>query len=674
MNDNEIYEKIKHESERIEVPESLSPENMRGRLSEKPVTFTPKKKKGVMKYLVPIAAAAAAFAVVMVAVGPQLYGKNGAGTDGKKTEMVAKGDTPASEKTFVRSDAGSSYHVAKNDAEIKAYIKKLNESGGGYLKGYDTIAIAETADNAAAPIATGIGSADTNTNSHSKTNLMEEGVDESDIVKCDGSHIYRVSGDKVHIVSVENNAMKELSVIEPKDGNREIYISDLYLTGDMLIILANAYETGLSQTDDDMASIYGSSYYWDSKQVSQAYFYDIKDKSAPRFISKYEQDGYYITSRLTDGKLIIFSNDSVIFKITTPYILNDGINIKNTETTDFDYPMAGDEVLTPGDIYIPEEPGSNSFIMGSVSVQDPGKKIDSCMIMSAGSEPYVTKDSIYLWNTNWIYDTGKTVTDIAKFTYKDGYFNAAASCRVNGSIMDEFAIHEENGNLFVLTSDSGFWSSESGSNTLTIFDSALNELSKISGIAENERVYAARYIDDIIYFITYRNMDPLFAVDVSDPKNPKMLGSLEITGFSDYLHPWGNGRLLGIGYETDPKSGRTLGAKLVMFDITDPMKPVIVGEKVIEDYYPNDLSHKAIMIDRDENLFGFSLFPDNAGGKLCFRAYSWNEGTKSFEKQADIENFSDMYSGEIRGLRIGDTIYATFEFGIADSNGRVLKF
>ncbi len=673
MNDQEIFDEIKKESEKIDVPNSLSPENMRGRLPERPVSFSAKKKTGVMKYLITFAAAAAAFAIVMVAVGPQLYGKNGADNGRKTNNMVAK------EKTFVRSDAGSAYRLAKNDADIKAYVKKLNESSREQLKYTENVAIAE--NDAAAPIATGIAASDTNTgsysgtNSHSDTNLIEEGVDESDIVKCDGSYIYRVAGEKVHIVNVENNAMKEISVIEPHDGNRDIYIRDIYLTKDMLIILADAYEEAeLAEMENGRSNVYSSRYYWNTKQMSQAYFYDIKDKSAPSLISKYEQDGYYITSRLTDGKLIIFSNDSAIFRITMPYIVNDDMDINYAETKDFDYPMAGDEVLTPGDIYIPEEPGSNSFIMGSVSVNEPGKKIDSCMIMSAGNAPYVTKDSIYLWNTDWDYNTGRTSTDIAKFTYEDGYFNAAASCRVNGSIMDEFAIHEENNNLFVLTSGLNFGISDSGSNTLTVFDSALNKISSLSGIAENEQVYAARYIDNIIYFITYRNMDPLFAVDVSDPKDPKMLGSLEITGFSDYLHPWGNGRLLGIGYETDPKDGRMLGTKLLMFDITDPTKPVILGEKVINDCFPNDLSHKAIMIDRDENLFGFSLFPQDSGSRLSFNTYTWNEGTKSFELKTKIEDFSDMYSGEIRGLRIGDTIYATFETGIADSNGQVLSF
>lgn len=680
MNEEEVIERIKNEAEKIEVPESLSPQNMREKLSDRPAEFSGKKKKGVLKYLIPIAAAAAAFAVVMVAVGPTLFQKNNANSNGQSNTAagvasVAKNQaTPASEsKTFTRSDAGTAYRVAKSDNEIKEYIKKLDEERAGDLKYTGGLAIAENADSnvSGAPIAAA-GSASA-ASSHSDTNLMELGVDESDIVKCDDAHIYRGSEDKVHIVNVVDPDMKELSVIDLSNEKEEAYVNELYLHDDRLIILCNVYEKAdLEETPLGEQQSYITGYYWNRKNKSVAFFYDIKDKSAPKLLSRYEQDGYYITSRLIDGKLIIFSNDSSAVSYAMPYIVDDSVAV--AESTNFDYPNAGGEALTPGDVYLPKDPGTNSFIMGSVSVSDPGKKIDSCMIMSAGGQPYVTKESIYLYSTNWLYETGKTVTDIARFTFKDGYFNAVSSATVDGSIMDEFAIHEENGSLFVLTSNLDFGHSGDKDNRLIVFDSGLNEISRLSGIAENEMVYAARYIDNIIYFITYRNMDPLFAVDVSDPKDPKMLGSLEITGFSDYLHPWGEGRLLGIGYETDPESGRTLGTKLLMFDITDPAKPAIVGEKMIEGCYPNDLSHKAIMIDRDQNLFGFSVYFEDYEKGIAFTAYSWNEGTKNFEKQTEINDFPDSYYSEVRGLRIADVIYATFESGIADSSGRSLKF
>ena len=164
MNEKEMFEKIKNEAEKIEVPESLSPERMRGKLPERPVSFPAKKKKGVMKYLIPIATAAAAFAVVMVAVGPALFQKNNANSSAKNGSTIAAGassaenqkGTAASEsKTFTRSDAGTAYRVAKSDNEIKEYIKKLDEERAGDLKYTGGLAIAENADSnvSGAPIA-----------------------------------------------------------------------------------------------------------------------------------------------------------------------------------------------------------------------------------------------------------------------------------------------------------------------------------------------------------------------------------------------------------------------------------------------------------------------------------------------------------------------------------------
>ena len=236
MNEKEMIEKIKNDAEKIEVPESLSPENMREKLSERPMEFSGKRKRGVMKYLIPIAAAAAAFAVVMVAVGPTLFQKSNANSNGQSNTAagvasVAKNQaTPASEsKTFTRSDAGTAYRVAKSDNEIKEYIKKLDEERAGDLKYTGGLAIAENADSnvSGAPIAAA-GSASA-ASSHSDTNLMEEGVDESDIVKCDNAHIYRGSDDKVHIVNVEAPDMKELSVIDLSNEKEEAYVNELYL-------------------------------------------------------------------------------------------------------------------------------------------------------------------------------------------------------------------------------------------------------------------------------------------------------------------------------------------------------------------------------------------------------------------------------------------------------------
>ena len=122
-------------------------------------------------------------------------------------------------------------------------------------------------------------------------------------------------------------------------------------------------------------------------------------------------------------------------------------------------------------------------------------------------------------------------------------------------------------------------------NRLYTFDENLKQAGILDHIAEGEEIYAARYLGDTVYFITYRNTDPLFAVDLSDLSNPKLLGELKITGFSEYLHFWEDDKLLGIGFETDPDTGRTKGLKLVMFDISDPVNLKAVDSLTINNCY-----------------------------------------------------------------------------------------
>lgn len=105
----------------------------------------------------------------------------------------------------------------------------------------------------------------------------------------------------------------------------------------------------------------------------------------------------------------------------------------------------------------------------------------------------------------------------------------------------------------------------------------------LENIAKGEEIYAARYLGNIAYFITYHNTDPLFAVDISDPAHPKPLGNVKMTGYSDYLHPFGDGLLLGIGYETDAKTSEKTGVKLTMFDISDPINLRILDSVTINE-------------------------------------------------------------------------------------------
>jgi uncharacterized secreted protein with C-terminal beta-propeller domain len=162
------------------------------------------------------------------------------------------------------------------------------------------------------------------------------------------------------------------------------------------------------------------------------------------------------------------------------------------------------------------------------------------------------------------------------------------------------------------------------------------------------------------YFITYRNTDPLYVADLSDPQNPQLLGNVEISGFSDYLHPYEDGKILGIGYETDEDS-MTLGVKLVMFDTEDPAKPQILDTEVLSgvNYTPSDEYYKTVMIDAEKNLIGFLTADYDSDVSWYYQVYRWDEGGFREVFVQDLgNNMSWGQSGiEVRGVYVGNYFY-----------------
>ena len=118
------------------------------------------------------------------------------------------------------------------------------------------------------------------------------------------------------------------------------------------------------------------------------------------------------------------------------------------------------------------------------------------------------------------------------------------------------------------------------------------------------------FMGDVGYFVTFRQVDPLFSVDLSDPANPEIIGELKIPGFSEYLHPYGDGKLLGIGMDVDEAGVITEGVKVSMFDVSDPSDVKELTNCVLEDMYGTDVgdNYKAVFVDVEKNLFGFLAY------------------------------------------------------------------
>lgn len=259
---------------------------------------------------------------------------------------------------------------------------------------------------------------------------------------------------------------------------------------------------------------------------------------------------------------------------------------------------------------------------------------------------YVSEKNIYYYDTVWDYVNGQKTT-LRRIGYKDGKLSAGAQGKVDGYLNDSYSIDEYKGYLrLVLTDDN--------KNDVRILDMDLNEVGAIENLAKDESVYSARLMGDTGYFVTFAQTDPLFSVDLSDPKNPEIIGKLKIPGFSDYLHPYGDGKLLGIGMDADEETGVTNGVKVTMFDISDPANVKEMDTYTLENVYSTEVSYdyKAALVSADQNLIGFS---GNTEGVQKYFLFRYDE-KNGFDLVLKEEINGNQMMGT-RGVYIDDALY-----------------
>lgn len=553
---------------------------------------------------------------------------------------------------------------------------------------------------------------------YSTTNLQTQGVDESDIVKTDGKYIYTVSQNKVLITDIRGEALELEGEIKLELSAGMESVLEMYVDNGKLILITSQYDTTLEtnsvfgvekpevenqaeknnssqtgstdgevkavqkaeipaieavadkeeQTDilerateavqadiqeiTSVDTIYTeeiSAYYIERNHSTNIYTYDVANPKTPLLLGKVNQDGDYYTSRKIGDVVYLFTNKS---------LGNDGQPVSGSVRESGAYlPLVNGEEIPYDCIYLPKE-GSQGLIISSVNVNNPSAIVDKTMILNNYVEIYVGNESCYLYNT--IYQDEKDFTEIAKFSFTDGKINAVNAATVEGEIYDTFAINEKNGKLRVLTTEWDWSGNGERSNSLYLLDENLSLTGALKEIAPGEDIYAARYIGEIVYFITYRNTDPLFAADISDETAPKLLGELEITGFSEYLHPWGDDKLLGIGYETDPETGNQEGIKLVMFDISNPTELKVIDTVVIEnvDYCAALYNYKCIIAEESANIIGFTTERYTSSyyqRDINYLTFSWENG-KFVNLLA--EGLTSGVSGSIyRGIYAGDRFF-----------------
>lgn len=694
MTEKELLEKIKSSAEEIEIPESLSPDDIKKKLDAEAamnsVQENTEDKKNKKSYWYRSRKVVAAAVMLLVcgtgAVVVQLSDMSADGTSAGSADMASlesaaesmagaqdeSGAVADSIEPEEKVDAGDMYVVAKNYGEVYDVLKGPKESmwdaffngstdgtANETAAGAEEIAIAESAMESTGATADLSSSQTTRGDEvYSKTNLQTAGVDESDIIKTDGDYIYVVDDNTVKIIDIRSKEMQEYGEIEVSLRSAADSVVEMYVDGDKLNLIVQR-ETGDLQEEDETTYVTDGMavcdvYYINTNIETELLTYDISNRRQPKLLGSITQDGSYKTSRRVDDVVYLFTEKYIELPELT----------KAEATTDEAVagwiPTVNDEAVAADCIYLPEQ-GESGLLISSVDVEKPDEIVDNALIVNDYVNIYVSTNAIYLYETVYSYSSANGVsstsgvsTQIAKFSFNKGRINAVAATSAAGEIYDTFAINEYQGSLRVLTTD---WSSSEVENQLYLFDEKLNLTGSLKGIAKGEQIYAARYLGDMVYFVTYRNTDPLFAVDLSDEKNPKILSELKITGFSEYLHFWGEDKLVGIGYETDPDTNERKGLKLSMFDISDPANLTTVGSCVIEyvDYSPALYNYKCVLADAGENLIGFTTETYDGQGKRTYQLYAWEDG--KFESLMLEKLDENSALDEYRGIYVGDMFY-----------------
>ena len=474
------------------------------------------------------------------------------------------------------------------------------------------IALYSIAESAAGDQAAAVNYAGDSSPDYSETNIQEQGVDEGDLVKTDGRYIYvlKRSGTLV-IVDTKDKSSSSMTIASITDLSASEQPQELYVQDDRLSLITSEYYSEMDTDGDVISSRSGNR--------THLYTYDISDRKSPTLAGTFTQEGSYTQSRKNGNYIYLFTSFSPI--------------IRDTYDRSSIVPFTSQGSLSASDIYIPDYLNTASYlVVSSVNLDTPDQAADQKAVVSAATNYYISQENIYIANEDWSQNT--TRTNLLKLHYENGSITGAAAGYVDGYLNDSFSMNEYQGYLRVVSTcyDDNY----NETNALYILDENLNMTGSIHDLAPDETIRSARFLGNTGYFVTFRQTDPLFSVDLSDPADPQIIGDLKITGFSSYLHFYSDTLLLGLGYEADPSTGIRTGLKLSMFDISDPAHVTEVDKLVLDGITKCDSldNYKSILIDPEKNLLGFAC--DNR-----YLVFSYDP-EKGFVKEFIYDFYNDM--------------------------------
>ena len=431
---------------------------------------------------------------------------------------------------------------------------------------------------------------------YTTTNIQVAGVDEADFVKNDNTYIYIVSGNTLSIVRVfppqTASVVSKTSLV----GS----VSDIFLAGDRLIVFTNRYD----YPDRLMQK---PSYY--SYDRTSAQLYDISDRQDPKLIRGISAPGSYQNARMIGDYVYFLTADSgYYYQPSMPVIYDNDQEMKISSVFCPPYPSDNLRMntLTSFPVTGGEHPKSVSFLLG----------YDTTLYVSPTDVFVAYQKDRYGWYTPVMEEEtlitpeslSQQKTVIHRFAISSGDLSYKSTGTVPGYLLNQFSLDQYEGNLRVATTVQNYATSIGQWSNVYILNPDLKIIGRLENLAPGEKIYSARFMGDLLYLVTFKQTDPLFVIDLSNPTQPGILGELKIPGYSDYLHPFDKTHLIGIGkdtYETSSGAVIPTGIKVALFDVSELNNPRVVDSRVIGEKGSDSAvltDHRAFLLDKRKNI------------------------------------------------------------------------
>ena len=482
-----------------------------------------------------------------------------------------------------------------------------------FYHNYDVIGKADNAGSIGIDSAssTESSSSSSNTKDYSTTNIQVENVDEADIVKTDGDYIYSISEDNVIITDVKDPKQpKVVATIKSEDDDIP---EDIILYKDKLVVIS----TKGNQTQR---------YYYNNRMNTVVKIYNITSREKPVLTKSYEMYEPYYTSRCIDNVLYVISSGN-LRKEDDEIVV--GYNEDNMEKE-----LSVDKIK-----YLKDVKTTKQTLISTVDLNNETADIKLDSYLMNISNAYVSENAIYLLNQRYSNDTKMPIsllfglkgvfgledyyemyvesgyyTEIYKFDIKEDV-EYKAKTKAKGKTINQYSLDEKDNHLRIALYDND-------GSRVAIFDEDLKQIGISDNVAKGEKMYSSRFIGDKVYFVTYKTIDPLFVMDLSNETKPKVLGKLKIPGYSTYLHPYDENYIIGIGMETKEiinrnsngkvisTTAKVVGMKMALFDVSNVNSPVQISSVVIGDSRTTSAiltNPKALLFSKEKSIIAIPV-------------------------------------------------------------------